>query len=184
MIAPAPDKLAHLESLLASAGIGRRYVVPKCRCGNGYPGESHWLQSPECWDRDQADRKLMYERYRSGYQCRCRRCQRTIYSITGHARHCIRCQIENRREHQRQRRAATKPATLTCLTCACEFTPKRSDAVHCSGRCRQRAYRAALRVANRDIDTAASTSVTVTGEETVTIFPVSHSVTPEGRADG
>jgi hypothetical protein len=42
----------------------------------------------------------------------------------------------HRERHQRQ------PEQRSCATCGEPFIPKRSDAVHCSSPCRQKAYRA------------------------------------------
>ena len=58
-----------------------------------------------------------------------------------HAFCCNRCESGYYSRKQSERRAASR-TDMACITCGDLFTPKRSDAVTCSNKCRQKMYRA------------------------------------------
>ena len=58
-------------------------------------------------------------------------------------------------EVKRTRKKPSRPVTrVRCLACARKFIARRSDAVACSARCRQRVHRARQENATEDIDAA------------------------------
>lgn len=128
--------------------------VPVCGCGDAFPGEDHYLQSPECWEADQKALEHIYHhgngaRYATGkgegYRSKCS-CGRILYSTRKRLDRCIRCAITRRANRQRERRAAAKAKEATCEGCGEPFKPKRKDSRFCKGACRQKAYRGRKKV--------------------------------------
>jgi hypothetical protein len=88
----------------------------------------------------------------------CETCGRLVYYTErprGHRRWafcCDDCQSQHQSAYQaaiaRQRRAEARGPSRPCLECGEHFEPTRADAKFCSGRCKQKHYRHALRLAN------------------------------------
>jgi hypothetical protein len=77
----------------------------------------------------------------------CKHCHRPVFNLARwayvenkikHVACCRRCRIALYNAYARRRR--TTPDKRVCA-CGKAFTPRRSDAIHCSSACRQRAYR-------------------------------------------
>ena len=127
-VATTSQDVARVHCLRAALTCGR--------CGHAlHPDEAVWLRrcsrhlDSVCWRCQDLSASYWPERP-------CGSCQRPVSAISWAARastvvFCSRgCRTEGRRAVPRQ-----------CATCGKGFAPKRNDAVTCSSKCRQKAYR-------------------------------------------
>jgi hypothetical protein len=88
----------------------------------------------------------------------CENCGRMVHETQRHRRRHHYCCDDCREQqelpaayaHARQRRAEVRGSSRPCAVCGEHFEPARSDAQFCSARCKQKAWRRALRLAKGD----------------------------------
>ena len=127
--------------------------VPCPRCGEPmYAGELRYRT--DCWTcAEERRQKNLAEQYATGfhgygsgcYKIACVVCGDAFYAEMPTARYCsYRCRNDASIERQKARRHAK--LQKRCPVCDKDFVGTRRDAVFCSGACRQKNHREALRV--------------------------------------
>jgi len=105
------------------SGASKHWVLPTCEaCATGPRKYRRWWPETPCEHCGRPVRNQQWMRYRRHTFC-CEQCE---------SRHYARIARERR---------ALKRTPRACAECGETFTPRRADALYCSGRCRQRAYR-------------------------------------------
>ena len=109
----------------------------QCAREPGYFGGTTSILAPVC---DACHSQ--YQRF--WHEHPCGHCGRPVYNAVGFDGHDVFCSERCHKEVRKARlrlRCAEARGTRTCPTCGKGFDPKRSDALTCSSRCRQKGYR-------------------------------------------